>query len=409
MQQGSMLIFPPRSFVGRGAAARLAEEVRRYEAERVLLIADPVLAKLGVTERLAEPIRQGGARLDVFAEIEPEPSLALAERLVAYTREGRYDLVVGLGGGSALDLAKLAAVLSAHDGAVADYLNLTGHRRIERRGLPKLLVPTTSGTGSEVTNIAVLSLAQTKDVVVHEYLSADAAIVDAELTVSVPPRVTAATGIDAMTHAIEAYLSVHASPTSDALALHAVRLAGRSIRRAVRDGSDIAAREDMSQASYIAGLAFFNAGVAGVHALAYPLGGQFHVPHGEANAALLPYVMARIAPACGGRMGDLLRALQGDGADPAPAAAASAAEAAAGAEGAAGAGGAADAFVAALHELTRDVGLPASLRDYGIGASHLDALTEDAGRQTRLLARSPLALARADIHAIYTAAWQGRA
>ncbi|WP_127583523.1 iron-containing alcohol dehydrogenase [Paenibacillus koleovorans] len=392
--QGAILKFPPLSYVGRGASSRLAEEVRRYEAGRVLLIADQALVKLGMTERLAAPIRQGGVTLDVFAEIEPEPSLALAERIVAHAREGRYDLIIGLGGGSALDLAKLAAVLSAHEGAVADYLNLTGDRRIERRGLPKLLVPTTSGSGSEVTNIAVLSLAHTKDVVVHEYLSAEAAIVDAELTVSVPARVTAATGMDAMTHAIEAYLSIHASPASDALALNAVRLGGRAIRQAVRDGRDVSAREDMSQASYLAGLAFFNAGVAGVHALAYPLGGQFHMPHGEANAVLLPHVMARLAPACGERMRALLRALQGDSAT--------------GADDHIEAGAAADAFVAALHALSRDVGLSVSLRDYGISESELDALTDDAGRQTRLLARSPLALERADIRAIYAAAWQGR-
>ena len=152
------------------------------------------------------------------------------------------------------------------------------------KGLPKILIPTTAGTGSEVTNIAVLSLDSTKDVVTHDNLLADVAIIDPKLTLTVPPKVTAATGIDALTHAVEAYISINASPTTDALALHAIKLIAGSIRTAVRDGSDRHARIDMSYGSYIAGLAFFNAGVAGVHALAYPLGGQL-MPEGLEEAA----------------------------------------------------------------------------------------------------------------------------
>src|SRR5690606_22531931 len=181
---------------------------------------------------------------------------------------------------------------------VRNYLNLTGTQKIMKKGLPKILIPTTSGTGSEVTNISVLSLETTKDVVTHDYLLPDVAIVDPALTVSLPARVTAATGVDAFTHAVEAYVSKNASPVSDAMALQAIRLISQSIRTAVANGEDKQARTDMSYGSYLAGLAFFNAGVAGVHALAYPLGGQFHLPLGEANAVLLPYVMGYIRKSC---------------------------------------------------------------------------------------------------------------
>jgi alcohol dehydrogenase class IV len=251
------------------------------------------------------------------------------------------------------------------------------------------MIPTTSGTGSEVTNIAVLALEQTKDVIVHDYMLPDLALVDPELTLTVPPRVTAATGMDALTHAIEAYLSVFASPVTDALALHAVRLGGAWLKRAVSDGADLEAREAMCQSSFMAGLAFFNAGVGGVHALAYPLGGQFHLPHGEANAVLLPYVMNRIRPACQDRMSDLLLAIGGEGA-------------------ANNAEEASQRFVSLLHELNRAIGIPATLQAYGIEASHLDTLVRDALEQKRLLARSPMPLTETDIFAIYEAALLGR-
>src|SRR5690606_3333369 len=178
---------------------------------------------------------------------------------------------------------KLAAVFIHNEGDLETYLNLTGSRSISEKGVFNILIPTTSGTGSEVTDISVLALENTKDVVSHEYLKADLAIVDPKLTCSMPRDVTASTGADALTHAIEAYLSVNANPVSDGHALQAIRLIGGALHRAVVDGNDEEARIAMSYGSYIAGLAFHNAGVGAVHALAYPLGGQFHIPHGSSN------------------------------------------------------------------------------------------------------------------------------
>ncbi|MET1031397.1 iron-containing alcohol dehydrogenase, partial [Domibacillus tundrae] len=217
----SKLVFAPLSYTGWGSLSQLVPEVEKYEPKNLLVITDPMLEKIGLTKRVTDPLEERGYNVTVYTDVVPEPPLAIGEKLVMFTREGGFDLVIGVGGGSALDLAKLAAVLSVHEGSVKNYLNLSGTKQVSEKGLPKILIPTTAGTGSEVTNISVLSLETTKDVVTHDYLLADAAIVDPELTVSVPAKVTAATGIDALTHAVEAYISVNASPVTDALALQA--------------------------------------------------------------------------------------------------------------------------------------------------------------------------------------------
>ncbi|MDP4552508.1 iron-containing alcohol dehydrogenase [Alkalihalobacillus macyae] len=384
----SKIVFTPLSYTGWGSLEQLLPEVENYAPQRILVVTDPALEKVGLVDRVREPLEQAGYTVDVYTDTVPEPPLAVGEKLVTYTRDNAFDLIIGLGGGSALDLAKLTAVLSSHEGSVADYLNLSGSKQITEKGLPKLLIPTTAGTGSEVTNISVLSLERTKDVVTHDYLLADAAIVDPELTISVPSKITAATGIDALTHAIEAYVSVNANPTTDGLALQAIRLISRSIRRAVVNGEDKDARIDLSNGSYIAGLAFFNAGVAGVHALAYPLGGQFHLSHGDSNAVLLPYVMGYIRKSCTKRMNDILNALGGNS------------QYLSEAEGS-------YECVRELQRLVRDVGIPETLGGFNIPVSALDSLTEDGVKQQRLLARSPLPLHKEDIRAIYQSAFDG--
>lgn len=382
------LTFTPVSYTGWGCLNQLLPEVERFKATNILIVTDPFLKELGLADKIQQPLRSKGYATTIYTDIAPEPPLAIGEKLVDFTRKHQFDLVIGLGGGSALDLAKLAAVLAVHDGKVADYLNLTGTKALEQKGLPKILIPTTSGTGSEVTNISVLSLDTTKDVVTHDYLLADSAIVDPELTISLPPKVTAATGVDALTHAIEAYVSVNANEVTDALALQAIRLISGSIRTAVLEGENKQARSDMSYGSYLAGLAFFNAGVAGVHALAYPLGGQFHIAHGDSNAVLLPYVMGYIRQSCEKRMKDILDAM-----------------------------GLSSAYLSqeeasykcvdALQQLVQDVKIPSTLKGFNIPEEALEQLTDDATKQTRILARSPMPLEREDIYAIYRAAFDG--
>jgi alcohol dehydrogenase len=382
------LVFTPLSYTGWGALEQLLPEVRNFSSKKILVITDPVLEKIGLVQRVTNPLIEHGYDVELYTDVVPEPPLEVGEKLVSFTRQGKFDMVIGVGGGSAMDLAKLAAVLAAHEGTVADYLNLTGTKKVHKKGLPKILIPTTSGTGSEVTNISVLSLDTTKDVVTHDYLLADVAIVDPELTVSVPPRVTAATGIDALTHAVEAYVSVNANPITDGLALQAIRLIGRSLRKAVENGNDKQARIDMSNGSYLAGLAFFNAGVAGVHALAYPLGGQFHIPHGESNAVLLPYVMGYIRKSCTKRMADILNVLGGNSTYLSEEEASY-------------------KCVEELKRLVKDVGIPNTLGGFHIPETALESLTQDAVKQKRLLARSPLPLLEDDIRKIYQSAFVG--
>ncbi|CEG22830.1 Alcohol dehydrogenase 2 [Planococcus massiliensis] len=382
------ITFTPLSYTGWGALDHLTDEVKKTNASNILIVTDPFLVDLGIADKIEAPLKEQGWKTSIYTEVVPEPPLAVGEKLVAYTKEHQFDLVIGLGGGSALDLAKLAAVLAAHEGQAADYLNLTGTREISNKGIPKILIPTTSGTGSEVTDIAVLSLETTKDVVTHNFLLADVAIVDPALTVSLPPKVTAATGIDALTHAIESYVSVNASPVTDALALQAIRLISGSIRTAVNEGDHKQARSDMSYGSYLAGLAFFNAGVAGVHALAYPLGGQFHISHGESNAVLLPYVMGYIRSSCEKRMKDILEALGVSSTQLSQEEASY-------------------KCVEELQRLVADVNIPLNLQGFGIAQEALDHLTDDAIKQQRILARSPMPLERDDIFSIYESAFHG--
>lgn len=381
----STIKFPKVSYTGWGSLEKVKMELEEWKPNHILIVTDYTLQKMGLIDEHLLPLLEGFSYM-VYTDIEPEPSLACGQRLVDFTRNGEFDFVIGMGGGSTLDLAKLTAVISQNEGSVDRYLNLNGTGNLERKGLPKLLIPTTSGTGSEVTNIAVLSLEGTKDVVAHDYLLADAAIVDPQLTMSVPKRITAATGIDALTHAVEAFLSVHANEVTDALAIKAMELISSSIRQAVHHGDDREAREAMSLGSYTAGLAFFNAGVAGVHALAYPLGSQFKLPHGESNAVLLPYVMSYIAPSCQEKMQQVHSILN---------------------ESSGPNGQQSEDTFQLFLQLVQDVGLPTSLKEYGISEEKLEELTEDAAKQTRLLARSPMPLEKEDIFRIYNDAYPG--
>ncbi|MDF2855160.1 MAG: alcohol dehydrogenase, partial [Neobacillus sp.] len=350
--------------------------------------ADPILKELGVIQPVLQILEKENMKVHLDTNVVPEPSLEIGNLVVEAVRESKAELVIGMGGGSALDLAKAAAVLAQNDGHVEDYLNLSGEKKLTHKGLPKLLIPTTAGTGAEVTDIAVFSLVDTKDVITHEYLLADYAIVDPILTYTLPPRVTAASGIDAFTHALEAYTSVQATPLTDTLALEAMRRIVGSIRRAVWYGQDKVAREQMALGSLFAGLSFFNAGVAGVHGLAYPLGGLFKLPHGESNAVLLPYVYDAIWPSCLEKMVQVAKIFE------LPANGRNDRELAI-------------AVVQSLQELVKDVGLPITLAEYPIHREDIKRLAENGFKQTRLLKRSPKPLNLESIEQIYRNAYEG--
>jgi alcohol dehydrogenase class IV len=382
------LVSPKKIFHGEGSLSKLADILKEINIQSVFLLTDPILNDLGVIQPVLQILDEQKIDVHLVTNVVPEPPLEVGNQVVDAIRKSKPDLVIGIGGGSALDLAKAAAVLAENEGYVEDYLNLSGGKKLTNKGLPKVLIPTTSGTGAEVTDIAVFSLADTKDVITHEYLLADYAIVDSTLTYTLPPRVTAASGIDAFTHALEAFTSIHATPLTDTLALEAMRRIVGNIRNAVWNGQNKAAREQMAYGSLMAGLSFFNAGVAGVHALAYPLGGLFKIPHGESNAVLLPYVYDHIWPACLDKMVRVAEIFN------LPTFGKSDREVVV-------------QVVKSLLDLVHDVGLPTTLGAYNIQRDDIFRLTENGIKQKRLLNRSPKQLNFASVEQIYLNAYEG--
>ena len=372
-----------------GASRKVSELLVGYGACHVLLVTDRGVRGAGLTRDAEASISAAGMGLTVFEDVVADPPSHVIEAAAALCRERGVDAVVSIGGGSALDTAKLVAYLAKSPDRLDDIYGV-GLARGER--LPLLLVPTTAGTGSEVTPIAIVTTPTTeKKGVVSPRLLPDWAILDPELTLGLPAPVTAATGIDAMVHAIEAYTSrIKKNPISDQLALKALSLLSANLRKVCADGSDLEARAQMLLGSMLAGMAFANAPVAAVHALAYPIGALFHVPHGLSNALVLPYVLAFNRPAAEALYGELAAVIL-PGYRPVSAAADAA------------------AFIAGIEALCRDCAVPGSLSAVGIGEGDLSRLAEDAMKQTRLLVNNPRALDYEQARAIYAQALAGRA
>jgi alcohol dehydrogenase class IV len=371
---------------GAGLIDTLGDIAHQRMTGSVLLVTDPGMVATGIVARAAKALEAAGLSVTQFTKVEADPPEAIVLEAAEAARECGATGVVAVGGGSSLDVAKLAALLAGGQETLKDIYgvgNATGPR------LPLILVPTTAGTGSEVTPISIVTTgANEKMGVVSPVILPDIALLDPELTLGLPPHVTGATGIDAMVHAIEAYASASPSnnPISRKLATEALSLMGRSIETAVHKGNDLEARSNMLLGSMLAGQAFANSPVAAVHALAYPIGGHFHVPHGLSNALVLPHVLrfntkvahrpyAEIAPFA---FPDLAR-FEGQER--------------------------AEAFCEALAELSRRCGLQQNLREVGIGEDFLPTLARDAMNQTRLLVNNPREVTEKDALAIYRAAW----
>ena len=343
-----------------------------------LIVTDAGMVRTGIVARAEAILQRAGVVVRTYADVVADPPEAVVMDAVNMAKG--CGLVIGIGGGSSLDVAKLAALLAGNLGTLAGAYGLnkaTGPR------LPLIVIPTTAGTGSEVTPIAIVTTgASEKMGVVSPLIIPDIALLDPELTYNLPAHVTAATGIDAMVHAIEAYASVspNNNPVSRALAIEALRLIGGALERAVTAPRDRAARADMLLGSLLAGQAFANSPVAAVHALAYPIGGHFKVPHGLSNALVLPHVLRFNT-----------QTHPDDYAALAP-------------HAFAGGPATAEALIDGLVALSKACGLPQTLRDVGIGAADLPRLTADAMNQTRLLVNNPRPVCYADALAIYEAA-----
>ena len=369
-----------------GASAQLGTLIRQHfpQVQRALLVTDPGFLNTGLAEAPLRSVREAGIAVQVYADVQADPPEAVVLAAVAQAQLFHVELVIGLGGGSSMDVAKLIAVLAPGHQQLTE---MYGIGKVEGNRLPLVQLPTTAGTGSEVTNISIVTTGATSKMgVVAPQLYADLAILDASLTLGLPPAITAATGIDAMVHAIEAYTSVHLkNPLSDILAQQALALLSQNLVSVCRNGQDLAARQAMLLGATLAGQAFSNAPVAAVHALAYPIGGMFHVPHGLSNALVLPHV---------------LRFNLGHAAPLYAQLAAIVAPHATGSEEAR-----AQALIDAMQELAAQTGIVRTLREVGIAESDLDNLAEAAMLQTRLLGNNPRTVTLEDARAIYAAAW----
>ena len=302
------IVLPRLMEVGAGASQQLATVLRSLGCSRPLIVTDRMMVELGYAGRLADQLEEAGIPSRCFAETEPEPTAASIRAGVQMVRDGDFDSIVALGGGSPIDSAKAIGILGKFGGEMRDY---RFPRDVSEAGLPLIAIPTTAGTGSEATRFTIIT-DETSD---EKMLCAGlgfmpvAALIDYELTLSLPPRVTADTGIDALTHAIEAYVSRKASLYSDTQALQAMRLIGPNLRTAFHEPRNLAAREAMMLGATLAGIAFSNASVALVHGMSRPIGAFFHVPHGLSNAMLLPAITAFSIPAAPERYADCARAM----------------------------------------------------------------------------------------------------
>jgi len=376
---------PNKILLGIGATQEIGKETKALGGTKVLIVTDSGVVNSGLVDSLRTNLEEAGLKVFLFDRVEPEPSASLVDESAQFIKEKGVDIVIGVGGGSSLDVAKGASLLACNPGNVLDYCGID---LIPKRGLPKILVPTTAGTGSEVTRVFVITDKRDnmKKVVYSNYAISDLAIVDPLLTLSMPGKVTADTGMDALVHAIETYVSVNATPFSDLLASKAIELIAKYLPMAFAKSENIEARYHMSLASLLAGLAFASGGLGAVHALAYPLGTEYHLPHGRTNAIMLPHVMefnlignrsryALIAEMMG-KGGNIID-LKTRGAK----------------------------AVEVVIELLDDVQIPYHLRDYGIPREAIPRLVDGGMKQARLFVPNPRNLSETDVKTIYERAW----
>ncbi|MGA2316807.1 MAG: iron-containing alcohol dehydrogenase [Thermodesulfobacteriota bacterium] len=374
-----------RILFGLGAVEKIGTEAQLLKAKKVLIITDPGVIQAGLLESVEKSLQSVGLPFVIFDGVEPDPRIEVVEKSVEKTKKEGIDLIIGFGGGSSLDIAKVTSIMITNTGKIDSFFGID---LVPNPGVPVILIPTTAGTGSEVTPIAILSdtKEKLKKGIVSPTLFPEVAIVDPKLTIGLPPSVTAFTGMDALTHAIEAYYSINATNLSDLFALKAMELLSKNLRMAYAHGENLPARTNMMEGSLLAGIAFANAGVGAVHAFAYPLGGEFHLAHGLTNTLMLPYVMrynilgcphkfAQMAKAFGEKV-ERISELVG-----------------------------AEIAVRFIERLSEDIRVPRRLRDVGIPEDAIPRLAEAAMKVTRLLANNPRKVILEDAVVIYKSAY----
>lgn len=377
---------PKTLLTGLGSVEKVGLEASKLGAKKVLIITDKGINKAGLTDIVKGVLNKSKIEVEIYTDVEPEPSIESLQPCLDIVKENGFDVLIGLGGGSSIDTTKAISILATNGGRINDYFGID---KIPKPGLPTIMIPTTSGTGAEVTPNAIFTDKenQVKKGVVSPFLLPDVSIVDPQLTIGLPPSITAATGMDALTHAIESYTSLKATYHTDMYALEAIKLISSNLRKAVWCGSDITAREKMALGSCFAGISLANAGVGAVHALAYPVGGQFHVPHGVANALLLPYVLEynvtadvyKFAKVCEA-MGENIKGL-------------SIREAA-------------EKAVDAVKQLSKDVAIPQKMKEVGVVKEAIDGMAKIAASNERLMGNNIRKLSEAEVKEIYIKAFE---
>jgi alcohol dehydrogenase class IV len=378
----------PEVIVGAGAAKELGEVAKAF-GRRALIVAGRGSLESGRIKAIEDELTRTGVDFIVYSDFDPEPTLGQAEKLAEYlgrvlSREG-VEFVVGFGGGSSLDMAKIASLASANPRPVEQYM---GVDRVPRKGLPLILIPTTAGSGSEVSKSIVLTRDGIKDSIVSEKVMADLAIVDPVLTITMSPHLTSITGIDALSHAIEAYMSNNANAFTDPLALKAISMISANLRRAYSNGGDLDARKSMSEAALLAGLAFSNASNCAGHAAAYAFAAKYGVAHGVACGIALPYVMKFNALAIPERLADVAIAMgvEGEGLSTRELA---------------------QLAIAEVIDLLTDLDLPTSLQEIGVPEEDVVRLAENMLKMTRLLEVNPRRVGLEEARKIFEVMWHG--
>lgn len=374
----------PRIVMGPGSVKTIGAEVKAKGAKRVLIVTDKGVIGAGLLKSIEESFKAAKIKYDIFDKVEPDPRYEIVADCVKMAENARAQMLVGIGGGSPMDITKTAAIMLTNKGPIGAYF---GINLIPKPGLPTILIPTTAGTGSEVTPIAILSDEgeKLKKGIVSPYLFPAIGILDPELTIGLPPQVTAATGMDALIHAIEAYTSINASTITDMYCIKAIELLYKNIRIAFAKGDNLDARTAMMEGALLAGIAFANAGVTAVHAFAYPIGAEFHIPHGIANTLMLPHVIRFNVLGNLEKFAQLAKpfGLPTEGLDNLAIV---------------------DKVVAAIDRLADDIRVPRHLADFGVKEKDIPMLADGVMKVTRLLANNPRTLTLEDAKRIYKAA-----
>lgn len=367
--------------VGKDATRQIGREAKNYGSQKVLIITDENVYNAGLTQSAEESLSLQGIIVKVWGRAKQEPTITSMKDCFRDVKDYDADLIVGIGGGSSMDTAKVISTKYTNSKPIEEFI---GTEQIDKPGIPTILVPTTAGTGSEVTPNAIVTDKKDglKKGIVSNYLFSNVAVIDPLMTLTLPPNVTASSGVDALTHSVESFISVNSNAISNMFALKSIELITSNIEEAYKNGKNIQSRAAMLLGSMLGGMALTIAGTTAVHALAYPLGGKFGVPHGVANALLLPYVMDynkletadeffKIAGIIG---------LPTKGDDKATTA---------------------SAVVDFFHELNRKLNIPKSISEFGVQEDDLDELAEAAKGRERLLKNYPLDLSIKEIRDIY--------